>query len=576
MGYSNYDIPGMPADLRRPRNWDNVSFASLQEDLRDIHRKMSAKADLTLYFDAAGEHVAKTGFGWNQLYADISRDAINTEYWYFLWVQPDGTNSVYTLADGTVVNTPLGYARALGPYGTIGELKSDRFSFYLQDSWTIGDKLTLNYGVRLEKEDLPSLDETHPDAAFSFDFFDKIAPRIGFAYDMKGDGTNKLFGSFGIYYDVMKVEMAVGTFGGDLWHDSWYAIGTVNWPEYANYQGWSFTGSEDAILGGQFLEHINHRVISWDSVQPDMKPYTKMEFSLGYQKKINDDLAITARFLHHRILQVVEDIGVEVQGSEHYFYGNPGSDWSNQIYADAAARGEMPAGRTCPKPKREYYSIQLNLEKKFSNNWMGGATLTWSSLRGIFSGLASSDEHGRQSPMVNRYWDYWFMHYDSQMNLSNGPLPTDRPLDLKLYGAYTFDFGLTLGFNGFVKSGTPTSTEFMLNNQQGWYPYGRGDMGRTPILWQLDLYAEYNLKLGKKFNLNLNANITNVTNNKIAQRIYNRLYGDEINMDQEEIAAGFDARTVLEDLGLPTEPRYQWEHYFLPSIAVRLGAKLSF
>jgi len=576
MAQSNIQVPGMPVDLQRPAGWSNTSWASLKEDAKDIHRKLSAKSDLTLYFNAGGEHVVKMGFGWNQLYADILRSAINTEYWYFYWAQPNGAYSIYTLADGTVIDTPLGYARALGPYGTIGELKSDRFSMYLQDSWTISDKLTLNYGVRLEKEDLPSLDESRP-AAFRFGFFDKIAPRIGFAYDMKGDGTNKLFGSFGIYYDVMKVEMAVGTFGGDLWHDSWYEIGTVNWDQYANQQGWSFTGSSDPVLGGQFLEHINHRVISWDSVQPDgMRPYTKMEISLGYQKKINDDLAFTARFLHHRILQVVEDIGVEIDGSENYYYGNPGSDWINEIYRQSAEQGYMPEGRICPKPKREYYSVQLSLDKKFSNNWMGGLAFTWSSLRGIFSGLASSDEHGRQSPMVNRYWDYWFIHYDSQMNLADGPLPTDRPLDFKVFGAYTFDFGLTLGFNGFIKSGTPTSTEFMLNNQQGWYPYGRGNEGRTPILWQMDLYAEYNIKLGKRFNLNLNANITNITNNNTAQRIYNRLYDDEINMDQNEIAAGFDANEVLAGLGLPIDPRYLWNHHFLPALAVRLGAKLSF
>jgi hypothetical protein len=567
----HFDIP---QDWKQPGGYSNVSWASINIASRDLVRKIAAKADLTLYFSAGGEHVVKGGFGWNQVYID-KINGVNTPYWFFYWAQPDGRYNTYSLGDGTVIQTPLGFARELGPYGTIADAKSDRLSLYLQDSWTIGDKLTVNYGVRLEREDMPSMDDTHPEAAFRFDFFDKIAPRIGFAYDMKGDGNTKIFGSFGIYYDVMKLDMTAGSFGGLKWYDSWYAIGSLDWQQYSGYSGWSFTGSTEPILGGQFLESINHRVPSWDLIQPDIQAGSKLEISFGFQQKINDDLAFTARFLHHRILEVIEDIGVEIAGSENYYIGNPGSAWINGQYAQSALEGYIPAGRTCPDPKREYYSVQLSLDKKFSNNWLGGVTLTWSSLRGVISGLASSDEHGRQNPGVERYFDLWFMHYDSQLNLSDGPLPTDRPIDFKVYGAYTFDWGLTLGFNAFAKTGTPVSSEFQLNNQQGWYPNGRGDMGRTPFLWQIDLYAEYNIKLGSRFNLNLNANVTNLTNNKIAQRVYNTLYG-RWDLSNDEIVAGFNVNELMAREGLPVDPRYGQEFYFLPPMTVRLGAKLSF
>jgi hypothetical protein len=576
MAYSNYDIPGMPEDLKRARFWANTSWDSLKESQYDITRKIAAKTDLTLYMNAGGEHVFKGGFGWNQLFVDKFDDAINTPYWYFYWKQPNGTAGIYTTGDGTVYQTTYGYARELGPYGTIADLKSDRFSTYLQDSWTINDKLTLNYGVRLEKEDLPSMSDEFPQAAFTFDFFDKIAPRIGFAYDLKGNGNTKVFGSFGLYYDVMKIDMSIGSFGGLKWYDSWYDIATLDWTQYANEKGWSFTGSTAPVLGGRFFEAINHRVPSFDKVQPDIKPGSKMEISFGFQQKINDNVSFTARFLHHRLLNVIEDIGVEINGNEEYFIGNPGSDWINEQYVISAQQGNIPEGRVVPDPTREYYSVQLSLDKKFSNNWLGGATLTWSSLRGIISGLASSDEHGRQNPMVSRYFDLWFLHYDSHGSLLDGPLPTDRPLDLKVYGAYTFDFGLTLGVNAFAKTGTPISSEFVLNNQQGWYPNGRGDLGRTPFLWQLDLYAEYNIRLGSRFNLNLNANVTNISNNKIAQRIYNRMYGLSFDLSNDAIVAGFDIDELMAANGLPIDPRFQKDSYFLDSVAIRLGAKLSF
>jgi hypothetical protein len=572
--YSNYDVPGMPDEWKRGSGYSNTSWASINNSVKDITQKISGKADLTLYFSAAGEHVAKMGFGWNQVRLDKNQGTI-VPYWYFYWIQPDGTNATYSSGD-TIYNTTYGVARELGPYGTIADLTSDRYSLYLQDAWTIGDKLTINYGVRLEKEDMPSMTDAHPEAAYSFDFFDKIAPRVGFAYDFKGDGNTKVFGSFGLYYDVMKLDMAVGSFGGLKWEDSWYDLATLDWQSYGDKESWSWNGSEAAVNGGQFFEHRNHRPGSFDLIQPDLKPGSKMEISIGLQQKISDDLAFTARFLHHRLLNVIEDIGVQVGSNEVYYIGNPGSNWINEQYALSSQEGLIPPGRTCPDPKREYYAVQLTLDKKFSNNWLGGATLTLSSLSGVISGLASSDEHGRQNPMVQRYFDLWFIHYDSHLKLLDGQLPTDRPWDMKVYGAYTFDFGLTIGLNAYAKSGTPVSTEFLLNNQAGYYPNGRGDLGRTPMLWQLDLYAEYNLKLGSKFNLNLNANVTNLSDNKIAQRIYNRIYALEEDMGNDAIAAGYDLTELMTSRGLTVDPRFKQEYFFLPSLAVRLGAKLSF
>ena len=41
--------------------------------------------------------------------------------------------------------------------------------------------------MRTEREDVPSYRADNP--GVHFDFSDKIAPRVGFAYDVKGDST---------------------------------------------------------------------------------------------------------------------------------------------------------------------------------------------------------------------------------------------------------------------------------------------------------------------------------------------------------------------------------------------------
>ncbi len=567
---SNSHIPDVEHHIA---NWSNISWAQLNADVRDISERKSLKGDFTYYFNAGGEHVAKAGIAWSNVGLD-KFNGVAENYWYFYWKNGDKYDS-YEKADGTVVPVDYGYVRSY-VYGENGKLDTDRWAFYLQDSWTIGNNLTINYGVRFEKEDMPSFSKDHPEAAFKFDFFDKIAPRVGFAYDLKGDGKDKIFGSFGLYYDVMKLSMATGAFGGAQYVVSYYNITDPDWKKYADASSHYWTGSTAPVVGGELIESINKRVPSFNLVQPDMKPYSKMEISLGYQKMLKEDLSLTVRFLHNRILNAIEDIGVRIGADEHYYIGNPGSDWINEQYKKSAAEGHIPAGRTCPDPKREYYSLQFNFDKKFSNNWLGGLSLTFSRLWGNFSGLASTDEAGRQDPNVQKYFDSWFIHYDSKLDESTGLLPTDRPLQAKVYGAYTFDFGLTVGFNVMASSGTPVSRSIEINGQDGYYPDGRKSDGRTPFYWQADMYVEYAMNLTDKVKLNLNVNITNITDNKIARNRYNLMTEEVVNLTNDEIVKGFDSEELLKTGGYAKDPRFLMKSFFQPPIQIMFGAKLSF
>src|SRR4029078_9330306 len=99
---------------------------------------------------------------------------------------------------------------------------------FSQDAWPPNNRLTLNLGMRVEREDVPSYRAENP--GIHFGFGDKLAPRAGFAWDVKGDGRWKGYGSWGMFYDITKLEMPRGSFGADHWIRYYYQLDTFDWP----------------------------------------------------------------------------------------------------------------------------------------------------------------------------------------------------------------------------------------------------------------------------------------------------------------------------------------------------------
>ncbi len=491
-----------------------------QETKRNKLEKYSANLDLTYYMSLGGEHAWKAG-------AQLIRDQedrftgapfprVNI-YWGV---------GYYGLATGEPVLGDYGHYQIrsgwTSPYGWVWKVNRNSYALYLQDSWTIAGRLTLNAGVRTESEYIPAFTadtqlEGYQDKPIKFGFADKLAPRLGLVYDVFGDSSLKVFGSYGIYYDVMKLYMAEGAFGGFKWKTDYYELNNPNYLDIAASGLLEDRASQEA--GGLYVGTMDWRLPSWDTTDPSMKPVSQREISFGGEKKLTEDVSLSLRLVQKHLIRTIEDIGVLTPAGEMYYNANPGFGWSLPISQGGRFADETEAGNAywpTPKAKREYYGMNLSLEKRFSHNWQGGINYTLSKVVGNYGGLSSTDEGGRNSPNVERYFDLWFLAYDLEGNELSGALPQNRTHYFKAYTSYAFPFGLTVGIVGYGRSGLPLTTQLAANNVTI-YPNNRADLGTLPFTMWADLYLEYALRISGKYNVAINLQVNNVTNTKTWQ-----------------------------------------------------------
>ena len=367
----------------------------------------------------------------------------------------------------------------------------------------------MNVGLRTEREEVPTyttgLDangDQIPKFGIKFGYGDKLAPRVGAAYDLAGDGKWKAFASWGVFYDIFKLELPRGSFGGDKWIEYYYTLDTYDWPNLVP------SGCPPACPG-TMIRSTNFRLPSFgaDSLEPNLKPMKSEEFTAGLDHELNATMAVGVHYVHKQLDRAVEDTGfLTPAGDEGYVIANPSEGLTALAFTDP----NVPM----PKPKRQYDSVEFYADKRFANNWSLRASYLWSRLYGNYSGLTQSDENGRTSPNVGRGYDYPAMMFDQNGDPVYGPLATDRPHQFKAQAIYQFNIGTAVGLNEYLSSGLPVTRELGIlppSNYPNQY-LGRGSDGRTDKFAQTDLYIQHPFKFGGGRRLELNFTIFNLFN----------------------------------------------------------------
>jgi len=563
-------IPGVPADLQQGTGYRNVS--STFGIVEDVTTRHNVYLDATYVANIGSQtHNFKAGYALNRVANRLADDFTNGNFLMY-WGDSFSRGSV------TGERGLYGYYTWEDGIRHVGDVHSRNQAFYVQDNWHAGSKLTLNLGVRFENEFLPPFTKEVngiPTAdPVSFGWGDKIAPRLGFAYDVKGDGRWKVSGSFGVFYDILKYELARGSFGGDYWVTHVYRL---NNPDI------NLLGKDNpAALGPEIINYDNRTVPFNDQgqlegIDPDIKPYKTREFTVAVDHAFSGRLIGGIRYSHKTLLRAIEDIGVlDENDSEVYLIGNPGFGQTRDT--SSVYGGQTPNGTfLVPEAHRKYDGVEFRLQGEASGfHWL--ASYTWSRLFGNYSGPANSDESGRSDPGVSRAFDLPFYYFDASGDQTpkEGLLGTDRTHVFKAFAAYRFKSSLgntNIGISQLAYSGTPDSTSVIYLSAPT-FPYGRADMGRTPAYIQTDLNLAHTFNLTKGTQLRFEANVRNLfdqdaTIARVTQ--INRAGAiTAARLPFEEFFNGYDLNDFVSPDNRPGNPQYN-PIYGKPGASYRAG-----
>ena len=552
---------------------------NFEQDFRAT--RWAGRAAVTGLFEAAGSHQLKAGVDVDYgQFRDI-RSYSGLAGWNAYPASFDAYLMVRSF--GTAASSPgVRSSSGTGPNYYLfwnGDAKSDSLNtgVFVQDSWTILNQLTLNIGLRWDGQSMHNLQADAQKAFYgafgpvsSLSIQDMWGPRLQAIWDFTGQGKGKISGSWGRFFESIPLDMADRSFGTEIqaqgaWEMSSCTAAAQPGAGFVNganplsqcpnafglgqgslgWNGTDYHGTGQpmptAYLGGTLSPNATtlpantgltgvgapfSQVGGVTPVAPDLKGQYLDMFGGSAEYEILRDMSVGITYEGRRLGRVIEDMSAD--DGIHYFIANPSASkpWTYagvvQNPQQALATDPVTGARytsSFPAPSRAYDGFTVKMTKNFSNNWLAQASYTYSNFRGNYPGLFRY-ENGQSDPNITSEYDLV-----SLMSNKQGPLGSDRPNQVKLYGAYHLDVTsrmYAVGGLGFsALQGQPVSV-------LGAHPlYGLGESfivprgmgGRVPWVTNLDLHGELGYTVTAPYAIKFTIDVFNLLNTQEAQYV---------------------------------------------------------
>jgi len=493
---------------------------SFSIDVGDDKREMS-RFDLDYYI---GNHHFRMGFEEEELTAVNA--TINSGGVYYAWFDGDATSGVASGNDVVRVRN----------YKSGGTFLTEQEAFYIQDSWDVTDRLNVSAGIRRS-----SYDNKNANGKTFVKVEDQDAMRLGATYDLTGDGSSKLFASFGEYYLPIAANTNIRMAGGETYIQTWY-----DYPAGApaDFLPVGIPVEKDEN-NPAYLRHV----VYGDGAVPDtrsttdtsLEPMYGEELLLGYQTSLESgaftgwDLEVT--YVERELASTIEDVAIDAAvlaycaannlvvdadttcadewtGFHQYVLTNPGSDMNVYLPELDAQVTLSAADLKYPKPVRDYTALTFSLTREFDGDWGASLSYTNSESVGNYEGTVKSD-NGQDDAGLTQDFDQ-----PGLVDGSYGLLPNNREHNFKGTFSKVLSNNLLLGINTTITSprsygciGNHPSDDFAAAyDPASWYCAGeltpRGSVSQSNWVLNTDVLLAYNVN----DNLNLRVDVFNVFN----------------------------------------------------------------
>ena len=331
---------------------------------------------------------------------------------------------------------------------------------YLEDVWSVTPSLLLNLGLRMDNF------ENFNAAGDSYIKLDKlISPRLGFSWDMKGDGTTKLYGNLGRYYMPVTSIISYNFAGGLTDEYTFYVLD--GWRQETN----PVTGAPfmAPIVGAQIGPTDTSMSLSNEPVDEDLDAVHQDEAILGFQQMINQAWSWGVNATYRRMDNAMDDVRINALcgtrlARDLWPIANPGDKltlWGTRamgcaedgwVTIDTSKEGYLTLGSNrmvgYSKPRRTYTGVEFQIDRAWDDKWAFNASYLWSKSEGNHEGPVNSDTNYGDTGMV-QHWDH------PANNERYGDLFNDHRHQVKLRGSYKLNDMWTFGATMTALSGGP-------------------------------------------------------------------------------------------------------------------------
>ncbi|WP_433933330.1 TonB-dependent receptor [Sorangium cellulosum] len=434
-----------------------------------VFDRYQGKAMLTSLFSALGHHVVKAG--------------VDVEVMRYSSQRGESGGTILTeFPDGSVVYDYRRHGFLSGPDDPVHLTNYEAVSTsltlggFVQDSWSIADRVTLNAGVRYDAQLLYGYD-----GALGLSLPNQWSPRAGVIYDVTQSGRSKLYANYGRYYESVPLNIADRLLPGERMLYSFRDPSTCDPRNEEDTQGACEDDDGRLTADGPHAPNQKWGVIGSDKtpVDPDLEPQSSDEIVLGGEYEIAPKVRVGAEYTKRWQNRIIEDLSRDEAKS--YFIANPG----------------YGAARDFTKAKRDYDAFTVYAEKVFAGGWLAQASYRIAYLRGNWSGLFKP-ETTQIDPNMNT-------DFDLQSLLPNreGALPGDHRHQIKLYGAKDFVFknGLVVNLGGAYRARSGAATSYLgahlLYGPDEVFILPRGSGERLPWVHDVDVHVGVGVQLAK-------------------------------------------------------------------------------